>query len=73
MKSGGVKHEMTLFHTIGPNRNVLFQTHLFVNIYGLMWSYFNITVLQCVIGYTTSLYLVKNSSNLYQEINSNQM
>ena len=32
---------MTLFHTMGPNRNVLFQTHLlFVTIYGLMWSSF---------------------------------
>ena len=31
MKSGESKHEMTLFHTMGPNRNVLFQTHfLFV-------------------------------------------
>ena len=23
------KHEMALVHTIGPNRNILFQTHLF--------------------------------------------
>ena len=43
MKSGEMKHEMTLFHTMGPNRNVLFQTHLiFVTIYGLVWSFFNI-------------------------------
>ena len=43
MKSGEMKLEMTLFHTMGPNRNVLFQTHLlFVTIYGLMWSSFNI-------------------------------
>ena len=35
MKSGEMKHEMTLFHTMTPNnRNVLFQTHLlFVTIY----------------------------------------
>ena len=31
MKSCEMKHEMT-------NRNVLFQTHLFVTIFGLMWS-----------------------------------
>ena len=43
MKSGEMKHEITLFHTMGPNRNALFQTHLiFVTIYGLMWSSFNI-------------------------------
>ena len=42
-KRGKMKHEMTLFHKMGPNRNVLFQTHLlFVTIYGLMWSSFNI-------------------------------
>ena len=29
MKSGGMKYEMTLFHTMGPQINVLFQTHLF--------------------------------------------
>ena len=28
MKSGEMKHEMTLSHTIGPNRNLLFQAHL---------------------------------------------
>ena len=34
-----MKHETTLFYTMGPNRNVLFQTHLlYVTIYGLMWS-----------------------------------
>ena len=39
-----MKHEMTLIHTMGPNKNVLFQTHLlFVTIYGLMWSSFNDT------------------------------
>ena len=39
MKSGEMKYEMTLFHTVGPNRNVLFQTHLlFVTTYGLVWS-----------------------------------
>ena len=43
MKSGEMKHEMTLFHTWDPTENVLFQTHLlFVTIYGLMWSSFNI-------------------------------
>ena len=37
MKSGEVKHEITLFHTIEPNRNVLFQTPLlFVTIHGLL-------------------------------------
>ena len=46
MKSGEMKHEMTLFHTIGPNRNVLFQTHL-------------LFVTMCdIIGYAASLYLV---------------
>ena len=31
MKSGEMNHQMTLFHTMGPNRNVLFQTyHLFL-------------------------------------------
>ena len=39
MKTGEMKHEMTLFHTMGPNRNFLFQTQL---IYGLEWSSFNI-------------------------------
>ena len=35
-----MKHEMTLFHTMG---NVLSKTHLlFVTIYGLIWSHFNI-------------------------------
>ena len=39
MKSSEMKHEMTLFHKMEPNRNVLFQTHLlFVTIYGLVWS-----------------------------------
>ena len=38
MKNGEMKHEMTLFHTMGPNRNVLFQTYLFVAICGLTWS-----------------------------------
>ena len=34
-----MKHEMALFHTMGPNRNALFQIHvLFVNIHGLVWS-----------------------------------
>ena len=43
MKSGEMKHEMALFHTMGPNKNVLFQTHLlFVTIFDLMWSSFNI-------------------------------
>ena len=26
-----MKHEMTLFHTMGPNKNFLFQTHLSCN------------------------------------------
>ena len=39
MKSHEMKHEMTLFHTMEPNKNVLFQLHLlFVIIYGLVWS-----------------------------------
>ena len=43
MINGEMKHEMTFFHTMGPNRNVLFQIYLlFVTIYGLMWSSFNI-------------------------------
>ena len=25
VKNGEMKHEMTLFHTMGPNKNVLFQ------------------------------------------------
>ena len=30
-----MKHEMTLFYTMGPNGNVLFQTHpFFMTIYG---------------------------------------
>ena len=42
-KSAEMKHEMTLFHTMGPHRNVLFQTHLlFATIYGLTWNSFNI-------------------------------
>ena len=33
-----MKCEITLFHTMGTNRNVLLQTHLpFVTIYGLVW------------------------------------
>ena len=38
MKSGEMKHEITLFHTMGPNRNVTFQIHLRFCDYGLMWS-----------------------------------
>ena len=39
MKSGEMKHDMILFHIMGPNRNVLFQTHLlFVTMYGLVWN-----------------------------------
>ena len=38
MKSGEMKYEMTLFHIMGPNRNDLFQTHLFVTVYGLMFN-----------------------------------
>ena len=38
MKSGEMKHDMTLFPTKGNNRDVFFQTHLFVTIYDLMWS-----------------------------------
>ena len=34
-----MKHEIAIFHTIGPNRNVFLQTDLlFVTIYGLVWS-----------------------------------
>ena len=34
-----MKHEMTLFHIMGPNKNVLLQAHLlFVTILGLTWS-----------------------------------
>ena len=34
-----MKHDITLFHTMRPDRNALFQTHLlFVSISGLMWS-----------------------------------
>ena len=37
--SGEMKYQMTLFHTMRPNRNVLLQTHLpFVTIYGLLCS-----------------------------------
>ena len=59
-----MKHEMTLFHTMEPNRKVFFQTHLlFVTIYGPMWSSFNIRWCSCApmchcIGFATSLYLV---------------
>ena len=62
MKSGEMKHEMTLIHTMGPNKNVLFQTHLlFVTIYGLMWSSFNIRR-QCPI--TVHLTLSNNVSSV---------
>ena len=38
MKSGEMKHEMILFRTMGPNKNVLFQTHIiFMTIYA--WSH----------------------------------
>ena len=38
MKRVEMKHEITLFPTMEPNRNGLFQTHLlFVTIFGLMW------------------------------------
>ena len=36
MKSGEIKHEMTLFHTMGPNRNVLFHIYSFVTIYNMV-------------------------------------
>ena len=40
MKSGEMKHEMTSFHTMGSNRNVLFQIYLlFVTIYCPLWSF----------------------------------
>ena len=35
MKIGEMKHEMTLFHTMGPNTNLLFQTPSFCD---LFWS-----------------------------------
>ena len=39
MKSSDMKHEMNLFHTMGPYRNVLLKTPLlFVTIYGLVWN-----------------------------------
>ena len=39
MKSVEKKHEITLFHIMGLNGNILFQTHLlFVTKYGLAWS-----------------------------------
>ena len=39
-----MKHKMTLFHTMGPNGNALFQTHLlFMTIYGSL----NIRLLSC--------------------------
>ena len=39
MKSCEMKHEIILFHTMGPSSNVLFQTHLLcVTTYGLVWS-----------------------------------
>ena len=38
MKSGEMKHEMVLFHTMGPNRKGYFRN----TINGLMWSSFNI-------------------------------
>ena len=39
MKTAKMKYQMTLFHTMEPNRNVLFQIQLlFVKIYGVVWS-----------------------------------
>ena len=39
MKSDEMKHGMTLVHTMGPSREILFQTDLLVvTIHGLMWS-----------------------------------
>ena len=36
---GKMKHEITLFHKMGPNRKVLFETHLLsVTTYGHAWS-----------------------------------
>ena len=68
MRSGEMKHGMTLFHTMGPNRNVLFQTHiLLVTIYGFIWSSFtydDAPLLHCVIGYATSHYLCIRQENL---------
>ena len=43
-----MKYEMTLFHTMGPNGNGSFQTHLLLmTIFGLMWSSFNIGWCSC--------------------------
>ena len=63
MKCGEMNNEMTLFHTMGPNRNVLLQTHLlFVTIYmvscGVLLTGDYALAFQCDIGYATSLYLV---------------
>ena len=41
-----MKHEMTSFHTMEPNRNVLFQMHLLfvtIYIYGPMYNFLNTT------------------------------
>ena len=57
-----MEHEMTLFHTIRTNRNVLLQIHLiFVTMYGLCGHLLTKDAadqLECGIGYATSLYLV---------------
>ena len=43
-----MKREMTLFHTMRPSRNVLFQANpIFVTIHGLMWSSFNTRWCSC--------------------------
>ena len=73
MKSDEMKHEMTSFNTMGLNRNVLFQTHLlFVAIYGLMWSSFNIrwywSVWKSLIT-TYPTYLVMFLNNLFSQQN----
>ena len=40
VKSDKMKREMTLFHTMGPKRNVLSQRHLlFVTKYGIAWRF----------------------------------
>ena len=61
MKGGEMKHEMTLFHTMEPNRNVLFQTHLFsVTIYGLFGETFNIRWCWSIWKSPHSLHVVMN-------------
>ena len=55
-----MKHEMTLLHTMEPNRNVLSRHLLFVTIYDDDGAF------QCVIGHTTSLYLVMQRKCLSQ-------